>query len=144
MTEIKSSTRELNNMLNQHRVTLKNLSDLEQNFKNYLDMNSSMIYENCSNLTVRFDSKINRLTIKNCDTMTIILNGLITGLEIKNSQNITIINQIKQPVNSIFVDKCNNISIKISKQVLKNTVYGIEKSVNINFRDHKNNKINRN
>lgn len=144
MSILKSSTCELNKMLNQHHVILKNLSDLEQNFNDFLDYNSSLTYDNCSDLQIKFDSKINRLTVKNCDSLTIILNGLITGLEIKNSQNITVINKIKQPVNSIYVDKCNNVSIKISKTVLENTIYGIEKSYNVNFEDHKNKKLNAN
>lgn len=126
----------LGSLLNQHQITLKNLSDLEQDMGKLLDKKDTLRYENCEDLVIKIGSKINRIIFVRCKNIQVELNGLISGLEIKHSNSIEVINKIKKPVNSVQVEHSNDITVKISKQAHKQTVYEIDRTTSINIKDH--------
>ena len=143
MTNTKQK-KDLDKMLSQNQMSLKNMYDIDQDFGKLLDINSSLKYEKCENLNIKIGSKINRIIIFRCKNIHIELNGLISGIEIKHSTDITVTSRVKQPINAMIVENCNDIDVMISKQNHKNTVYAIDKSRNIRFKDHKERQLSKN
>jgi hypothetical protein len=126
----------LEKLLNQNQVTLNNLSDLEQDMGKLLEKSDTLRYEDCENMTIKINSKINRIIFIRCKNFNVHLTGLISGMEIKNCQSVQIVNRMNRPVNSVIVENSVDICFKISKSTHKETVYEIDKSRNIKVKDH--------
>ncbi len=131
----------LQQLLTKNQITLKNLWDLNQNFGTLFDQESTICYENCQDMRISINSKINRIIFKNCKNMDIKLSGLISGIEIKNCTNIEIDNKKKLPLNSLIMENSKFVKMTVSKRSHKETYYEITKSNGILITDHSNNSL---
>ena len=128
-------------LLDRNQMTIKNVNGIEQNMGKLLDFNSTINYENCQNLVIDIESKINRICFRRCKNMEVRLNGLISGIEIKDSSEIYIDNGIKKSVNSVIVERSSEIRIVMSKKIHKETVYQIDSTKDIIVEDHNGKKL---
>ena len=58
------------------------------NFKKLLNSKDSLIWNNCSNIEIIINSKINKLILKNCKSVKIIIGNTISGIDLENCNNI--------------------------------------------------------
>jgi len=128
----------MNNKLDENRAILKNMSNLEQDMRNYLSVRDILIYVDCNNINLNIDNRINKLIFKNCSDITVSIGGLISGLEVKASSNITIDCKKKNTVNSIVVEKSSNVKITMSKKIIDTIYYEINSSRDIKILDKRN------
>lgn len=128
----------MNSKLDEHRAILKNMSNLQQDMRDYLSVRDILIYVNCNNINLNIDSRINKLIFKNCSNITVSIGGLISGLEVKGSNNIIIDCKKKNTVNSIVVEKSSNIQITMSKKIIGTIYYDIDSSRDIKILDKRN------
>ncbi len=126
----------LENLLTKNQVTLKNLSNLDQNMAKLLEIQSTICYHNCDNITLKIDSKINRLIINGCKNMTVKLSGVISGIEIINSCGITIKIKKSFSLNSLILENSKHVTLSLSKNSHKSTFYEFVKSHGIMIVDH--------
>lgn len=120
--------------IEQHNVTLRDLTDLEQDMKDFLRMTDSIYYINCKDLVIKVDTTINKLMFKECENITVDINGLIAGLDIDKSSNISTVCRTK--IGSIIVNNSSEINLEMSKQHFdKNTYCEINYSKNVNIMD---------
>jgi uncharacterized protein YuzE len=124
---------ELEMKLNKNNLKLTNLIDVDQNFGTLFDYNCSIIYENCKEMKINFDSKINKLILKKCSNLQIDTNGLISGLEIEKSHNVSIIAKNDTLFNNIIITNSYDITLKSSNNLSKNTFIEVDKSRKISF-----------
>ena len=127
----------LQNKLNENKIILSNLTELNQDMKNYFDKKSIVCYNKCSDMDINFDSVINNIILTNCDNINLTIVGLVVGLEIERSSNITIICK-RNTVSNITINKSNCINIILPD---KDTYCDINKSKNIQIRDKTGNCI---
>ena len=125
----------LEELLTKNRITLQNLQDLDQNFKKLLPQNSTIHYNNCHNLTINLDSKINRILFENCSNIKIKLNGLISGIFIEECEHITVTAGKHTTLNSVTVHDSNQIKMVMSKESYKRTIYDIDKQYSVLLAD---------
>lgn len=109
----------LDKKLDKNSITLKNLSDLEQNFDCLLDKQDSVHYLNCHDLNITFSSKLNFISFKNCSNIILHINSVISGIEIINSSNITVYGN---NINSLTAKK-SNVVVYQPKKIRKKTMY---------------------
>jgi hypothetical protein len=121
----------LQNKLNENKIILSNLTELNQDMKNYFDKKSIICYDKCSDMDVNFDSVVNNIILTNCDNINLTVVGLVVGLEIERSSNITIICK-KNMISNITINKSNGINIVLPN---KDTYCDINKSSNIKIQD---------
>jgi len=121
----------LQNKLNENKIILSNLTELNQDMKNYFDKKSIICYNKCSDMDVNFDSVVNNIILTNCNNINLTVVGLVVGLEIEQSSNITIICK-KNTISNITINKSNGINIVLPN---KDTYCDINKSNNIKIRD---------
>ena len=124
---------ELEMKLNKNNIKLNNLFKLDQNFGTLFDYNASIIYENCKEMQINFDSKINKLILKKCSNINININGLISGLEIDKSHDIIITAKNNSSFNNILITNSYDIILKSSNDKTKNTFIEVDKSKKISF-----------
>lgn len=139
--ELSAKRQILESLLTKNQITLSNLSDLEQNMGNLLEIQSTICYKNCDDINLRIDSKINRLIVVGCKNMCIRLAGVISGIEIKNSCGITIKIKKSLPLNSLFLENSKYVTVSLSKRSHKATFYDIAKSHGIMITDHQMNSL---
>lgn len=116
----------LDRKLDDHIVTLKNIKDLDQNFKNLLNVKDSINYLNCENLNIKIASKFNFISLKNCSGISLDLNCVISGIEIIDSSNITIhgncLNCVVAKNSSVVVYQPKNIRKKTLFESFKSSI----------------------
>lgn len=120
---------EISRSLDKNYFVFKNLDDLEQDMKDYLDATSTICYTNCSNIDVIIDNKINKIIVKKCEDMNFTIKGLINGIEVENSEYVSI--RCVEDLNHMSVDKSFDVSVCMSEKFYKKTVFDINKSVEI-------------
>lgn len=130
-----SRSKEISDLINKNRVTLRGLYNLEQNMQCYLDRTSTICYEDCEDLIIKIGNKINKLTFKNCENIEIHLNGLIAGIELEKCRNIEIKNV--DSFNNVVIEKCLRVFVSLSKESHKNTYYDIAGSKQIKVINYK-------
>lgn len=69
-------------------LLLKDISNYEFDFKDLFEKKDCIIWKNCKNLTIKINSKINKLIFNNCKNMMIICNFTISGIEYFKCKNI--------------------------------------------------------
>ena len=122
----------LDNILNKNHCVLKHLSNLEQNFSNLLSHENVLTYENCNNIYLSIETKINKLIIKKCNNFEIKINGLISGIDIEHSENIIVTNNEGSLINFILSSKSKNIRVKsLDDKFNKNSMEVSESSIKI-------------
>ena len=128
-------------LINENSITLNNLNDQDQDFKNLFNIKNSIIYSGCSKMNIKFDSGINKLIIENSKNLKFEVNKIISGIDIKNSDNIFIYTSKDLPIYSLYFENCNQIEIKINRKFVNKTKILIETCKDINFFDYNNKKI---
>ena len=78
-------------MLLSNRSIVSNYSDVDLDFKNYLEMKDSIIFKNCQNLKIRINSKINKLIFFKCNNVILKCSETISGIEIEKCSSFKLI-----------------------------------------------------
>jgi len=65
----------LENIIDENRIILFGLRELDQNMEDYLDNKSVLCYKNCKNMEIKIESTINKIILKNCSDITLIIMG---------------------------------------------------------------------
>jgi len=124
----------LNKLLDKNKIVLNDLNNLKQDMKNLLGLKSTLIYNNCNNLEIIINSKINYIYINNCKNINIKVKSLISGLKIQKSNDIIFeIFDCKNKLN-IEINKSNNSTIKMKKINKEEKIINITKSKKIVFK----------
>lgn len=105
-------------------LLLKDLSNYKFDFKNLFDVKDSIIWKDCSDLTIKIDNKINKLILNNCSNIHVICNHSIAGIEYFKCNNIIQTIHTNHKISSIdiyateltILIKKNNILPKIIKE----------------------------
>lgn len=121
MEEVKNFLEEA---LNKNSIILKDLIDIQQDMKAYLEKKDTLIYKNCSNIIININSIINKIELINCKNIILYVKGLISGINIELSNNINIKSEC---INAIKIYNSNTIKINHSPLSYKD----IYKSYNI-------------
>lgn len=66
----------LNNVL-----LLSDIHNYDFNFKKLFESKDSIIWKNCSNLTITINSRINKIIFNNCENITLKCDKTISGIE---------------------------------------------------------------
>ena len=66
----------LNNVL-----LLSDIHNYDFNFKKLFESKDSIIWKNCSNLTITIDSRINKVIFNNCENIKLVCDKTISGIE---------------------------------------------------------------
>ena len=72
--------------LNLHLI--KNINNFHFNYKSFLSSKETLYINNCKNIDIIINSKINKLIIENSNKINIIMTDAICGIEINKSYNI--------------------------------------------------------
>ena len=129
----------LKDLLNKNKITLSNINNLSQDYRDLLDISNTLIYKDCKKLKININSKINHLSVLGCKDSIFYLKTLLTGFDLKNSKNITIkINGQKIITGLIELYNCSDITIKLTRNNYKKSIIKISYSTNITFLDFKN------
>jgi len=107
--------------INKNSITLTNLTDHEQDFGKLFDIKHSIIYKECKNININFDTSLNKIILFKCENIKIKCNKIISGIDIIKSNKIKIITEPYKPIYSIYSEDSLNISLKISTQMLNDT-----------------------
>ena len=126
----------IKNLVSKNNLVFKNITDLDQDFGKLLEKEVILRYEECEDINIVIESKINRIILVRCSNINIKINGLITGIEIKQCDQIYISNQEQQLINSIIVEASSDINFKLSKTSHLKTVYDVDKISKINIKDY--------
>lgn len=137
MALIVTTKDKLENLLTKNKITLKNLWGLEQDMSNLLDCQSTICYQNCEDIQLKIDSKINRLVFNKCKNIVVELSGVISGIEVNKSFGITINVKRNLPINSLIIEKSKHISLSLSKKHHNQTYYQVSNSHAIIVKNHK-------
>ena len=124
----------LQQKLDENRVVLSNLTDLEQNMLDYLGKKDTICYESCNKMNINFDSTINYIMLKNCKNINLTLSGLVVGLDIEKSESINIICK-ENSIGNILIDHSIDIKINLPNKDINKTYFDINKSKSIKIQD---------
>lgn len=98
-------------------VLLTDITNYTFDFKKLFEPKDCIIWKNCSNLTIKINSKINRIIFNNCYNITLICNNTISGIEFFKCTNII------QSVNKNHTISCIDIySTDITFKLNKTTI----------------------
>jgi len=124
----------LNKLLDKNKIILNNLNNLTQDMKDLLDIKSTLIYNNCNNMKIIINSKINYIYFLNCKNINLKIKSLISGFKIQNSSNINFeLFNCKNKIN-IEINKSNDCIIKMKKINKDDKLIDINKSKKIIFK----------
>jgi len=70
-------------MLLNNQSIISNYSNIQIDFKNYLEKKDSIIFKNCYDIKVKITSKINKLIFINCDMVSLQCSETISGIDIE-------------------------------------------------------------
>ena len=87
--------------MNQNWVVIKNIKNEKFNYKKLLTLKDSLIWKDCSNITIIIKSKVNKIILEHCNNITLKISYAISGIEINKSLNIIIKTSKKQALNNI-------------------------------------------
>ncbi len=101
--------------MNDNNIILDGINKKKLNFKNLLTIKDSIIWKNCTNLSIQVLNKVNKIVFHKCKDIKIKVGDTISGLELSNCNDIEI-NIIKNK-NIKLIDSYNsNIKIKLEKK----------------------------
>ncbi len=78
-------------MLLNNQSIISNYSDMDIDFKSYLEMKDSIIFKNCQNLKIRINSKINKLIFFKCNNVILKCSETVSGIEIEKCSSFKLI-----------------------------------------------------
>lgn len=140
--QISNRVEKIFDLLSDNQLMLKDLSDINQDMKDYLDTKSCLYYQNCKNVIININNKINKIILSDCHNITLTVGGLISGIEIKRCTNIFIKTIKKESLNCVVIDRSNDISVKLPKKFSTHTIFEIIHSNSIKVTDLSNKIIN--
>lgn len=108
--------------MNHNWVVLKGIKNKIFNYKKLFTIKDSLIWKDCSNITINIKSKINKIIFEHCNNITLKISHTISGIEINKSSNIKIKTRKNQSLNNIECYR-SDIIIKLYP--------GQEKEINI-------------
>ena len=104
-------------MLLNNQSIISNYSNINFDFKNYLEMKDSLIFKNCRELKIKINSKINKLIFLNCNDIALECSETISGIEIEKCSSfklsplepycLKIIDCYKSSIEIILNKNCN-------------------------------------
>lgn len=139
--QISNRVKRIYDLLTENQLPFNNLKGINQDMKNYLDNKACVYYQECSDMVINIDNKINKIFLADCDNITLTLGGLIAGIELNRCSNITIKSLKKESLNCILIEKSNNINITFSRKHAKKTICEFVQSQSINIADFNNKPI---
>ena len=139
--QLSNKVEKLCNLLTENQLVMKDLKDIDQDMKDYLDIRSCLCYQNCKNLTIRIDNKINRIILFKCENIKINIGGFISGFEAKKCSNIEIKVKKDGPLNNVILEKCQDITTRLSTEHVPDAIFEVSQSTNIQIFDLENNRI---
>lgn len=96
--------------INSNLHIIKNINNFHFDYKSFLSNKETLHINNCKNIDIIINSKINKLVIENSNKVNIIMTDAICGIEINKCENVKL--EFKN-INSFLVFK--------SKVQIKNT-----------------------
>ena len=78
-------------MLLNNQSIISNHSDIDIDFKDYLEMKDSIIFKKCKNVKLKINSKFNKLIFWNCNNVILKCCETISGIEIENCNSFQLI-----------------------------------------------------
>lgn len=127
----------INHKIDANKIEFNDLTNLDQDMRDYLDNKSILFYINCKQIQITINSQINKIVLKQCDDIKLNIRGLVSGIEINKCANIIVECVKEKPINSIVVENSLCVDIKLLKKFLNKTYYEIDKSKNIKIMDTK-------
>ena len=127
----------INHKIDANKIEFNDLTNLDQDMRDYLDNKSILFYINCKQIQITINSQINKIVLKQCDDIKLNIRGLVSGIEINKCANIIVECVKEKPINSIVVKNSLCVDIKLLKKFLNKTYYEIDKSKNIKIMDTK-------
>ena len=76
--------------MNLNHIMIDSIFNYNFNFKHLLTMKDTIIWRNCSNLTIIIKSKINKLILENCENIEIIMSDALIGVEFSKCKDINL------------------------------------------------------
>lgn len=132
---------QLCNLLSENQLVFRDLKNITQNMKTYLDNKSCLYYQDCENININIDNKINKLILIGCKNIEITICGLINGIDIDKSYCINIKSK-KENLNSINIEKSTQINIVFSRKFYKTIKCDINQCKCVKILDLKNKLMN--
>mgnify|MGYP003385702774 CR=1 FL=1 len=127
----------INHKIDANKIEFHDLTNLNQDMRDYLDNKSILFYINCKQIQITINSQINKIVLKHCDDIKLNIRGLVSGIEINKCANIIVECIKEKPINSVVVENSLYIDIKLLKEFLNKTYYEIDKSKNVKIMDTK-------
>ena len=115
---------------NENSITLKSITDQNQDFKDLFNIKNSITYINCKNMNINFNSGINKLILSGCSNIILSVNKIISGIDIIKSQKISIVTDKKDPIYFINIENSKDIIFTTKKKIFNSTYIEIEDSKN--------------
>ena len=109
--------------------TFKNLDDVEQDMKEYLDMSSTICYYNCSNMDIIIKNRINKIVVRKCKNINFNIKSLVNGCHIENCESVSV--RCSDDLNFFLVDKSFDIDVALTKKFYRKTKFEINKSAEV-------------
>tara|TARA_X000000368_G_C22506517_1_gene482985 strand:+ start:102 stop:467 length:366 start_codon:yes stop_codon:yes gene_type:complete len=115
-------------------VLLTDITDYNFNFKKLFESKDSIIWKNCSNLTIRIDSKINKIIFNNCKNINLICNKTISGIEYFKCYN------INQSINKNHKISCidaysSEITFNLNKKTKLPNIINEKSNITLDYND---------
>ena len=115
-------------------VLLTDITDYNFNFKKLFSSKDSIIWKNCSNLTIRIDSKINKIIFNNCKNINLICNKTISGIEYFKCHNINQSIGSNHKINCIDVYS-SELTLNISKKIKLPKIINERSKISLEYND---------
>ena len=113
--------------MNNNILLLDDITNQNFNFKNFLKNTDSIIWKNCSNLSIYINSKINKLILLKSNNIKLKMSDTISGIEIENCKNINITVKKNKDIKSLDSYK-SDIIIKLNNKQKNSLKINNEKS----------------
>lgn len=113
--------------MNNNILLLDDITNKNFNFKKFLKNTDSIIWKNCSNLSIYINSKINKLILLKSNNIKLKMSDTISGIEIENCKNINITVKKNKDIKSLDSYK-SDIIIKLNNKQKNSLKINSEKS----------------
>tara|TARA_S200000501_G_scaffold314686_1_gene306726 strand:- start:215 stop:643 length:429 start_codon:yes stop_codon:yes gene_type:complete len=130
----KKNKKILNKLFSDNKVILNDLYDIKQNFRDLLDIKSTLIYKDCDKLEVKIQSKINHFSLINLKNSKFEIKNILTGIDFRKSFRIFI--KISDGIlSNIKLKNSSYITIQLSTTNYNKSIIDIDNCKHIKFID---------
>lgn len=117
--------------MNLNHAVIDSITNCTLNFKQFLTMKDTIIWKNCSDLTIIIKSKMNKLILENCKNINIVMSDALIGVEFTKCRNVNL--KIKKHKNVNCIESFRStVKLNVYKKDRTNITFFSEKS-NITF-----------